>query len=78
MSSKECGVRTCVACRQRDQKTKLLRFVSGEEMLEFDEQQVRDGRGVYVHPACWDAYETGAQKPKRGGLLKLMFAKTVR
>ncbi|MFC8598122.1 YlxR family protein [Isoptericola sp. NPDC057191] len=51
-------VRTCVGCRERDQRSALLRLVlerSGhEEHLMADERGSLPGRGAWIHPtpAC--------------------------
>lgn len=55
--------RSCLGCRQVDEKKRLLRFVlsrsggaegvQGEvhDVLELDEKQRKPGRGAYVHSA---------------------------
>lgn len=50
-------VRTCVGCRMRASRTALLRVVSQDNELIFDERAVMAGRGAWVHPIqqCIDA-----------------------
>ncbi|WP_245581291.1 YlxR family protein [Propionicicella superfundia] len=50
--------RTCIGCRARDEKPRLVRFVlSADGVLVQDPAAVLPGRGAYVHPsvACWQA-----------------------
>lgn len=46
------AIRTCVACRQRAARDKLLRVVLREGRLEVDERAVLPGRGAWVHPTA--------------------------
>lgn len=50
-------VRTCVGCRMRASRSALLRVVSHNSELIFDERAVMTGRGAWVHPTqqCIDA-----------------------
>lgn len=44
-------VRTCVACRARDDRDDLVRWVEGDDgRVLLDARAVRSGRGVWVHP----------------------------
>jgi predicted RNA-binding protein YlxR (DUF448 family) len=51
------GNRSCVGCRQRDEREVLLRFVADGSALAPDIRRRKDGRGVSVHPRyrCVDA-----------------------
>ncbi len=57
-------VRTCVGCRQADEKENMLRVVRTTDGVKVDPRQVLPGRGAYVHDdtACMDS------AIKRGGL----------
>ena len=48
--------RRCIACRQSDKKAELLRFVWDGDTVRFDEDQLAQGRGAYVHERlrCWE------------------------
>lgn len=51
----EGAVRTCVACRTRDDRDDLVRWVADEDgRVLLDARAVRSGRGAWVHPtrAC--------------------------
>ncbi|HVD19301.1 MAG TPA: YlxR family protein [Propionibacteriaceae bacterium] len=43
-------VRTCVGCRAREEKTRLLRIVARNGGVAVDDRQLEPGRGVYLHP----------------------------
>jgi len=45
-------VRTCVACRQRDERANLVRYVLVDGALERDDRARLPGRGAWVHEAC--------------------------
>lgn len=49
-------VRTCVGCRDRENKTDLIRLVRSGGVIVVDVRQTRPGRGVYLHrrPECWE------------------------
>ncbi len=50
--------RTCIGCRQRDDKSGLERFVRGSTgELVWDAAADMPGRGAYLHhnQACWQA-----------------------
>jgi predicted RNA-binding protein YlxR (DUF448 family) len=44
-------VRTCVGCRQRANRTDLLRIVADSNQLEIDFSAVKPGRGAWIHPS---------------------------
>jgi predicted RNA-binding protein YlxR (DUF448 family)/ribosomal protein L7Ae-like RNA K-turn-binding protein len=44
------GNRSCIGCRQRDDREVLLRFVADGSALAPDIRRRRDGRGASVHP----------------------------
>ena len=48
--------RNCIVCRQKKNKTALLRFVVEDQTLIFDPQYKEPGRGAYVCPQknCFD------------------------
>ncbi len=49
MKPKHIPVRTCVACRETDQKRELLRVVRlPDGTVEFDAKGKQSGRGAYV------------------------------
>lgn len=42
--------RTCIVCREKDAKSNMLRFVIDENLnVIFDEKQLMEGRGAYIH-----------------------------
>ncbi|MGO1569963.1 MAG: YlxR family protein [Canibacter sp.] len=43
-------VRSCVGCRNRDQRSKLLRIAVRDGALVVDDRAVMPGRGAWVHP----------------------------
>lgn len=43
------ATRTCVACRERTEKSGLLRFVAAGSAVLWDEFQAMPGRGAYLH-----------------------------
>jgi len=49
-------VRTCTGCRERGDKTELIRIVVIGGVVHVDLRQVRPGRGAYLHPSesCLD------------------------
>jgi predicted RNA-binding protein YlxR (DUF448 family) len=42
-------VRTCVGCRQRANRTDLLRIVADSNQLEIDFLAVKPSRGAWIH-----------------------------
>jgi len=51
-------VRTCVGCRARDVRTRLVRVVAERGTLAIDGCGRAPGRGAYLHaqPACSEAF----------------------
>src|SRR6516225_1501632 len=49
-------IRTCVGCKERAEKSSLLRLVAVGDVIQPDPQARLPGRGAYVHPslACLD------------------------
>jgi uncharacterized protein len=47
-------VRTCIGCRERTEKSELLRIVARDNGISIDHRQILPGRGAYLHPrpAC--------------------------
>ena len=47
-------VRTCIGCRERTEKSQLLRLVARDGTVDIDHRQILPGRGAYLHPrpAC--------------------------
>jgi uncharacterized protein len=47
-------VRTCIGCRERTEKSELLRIVARHGGIAMDHSQILPGRGAYLHPrpAC--------------------------
>lgn len=47
-------VRTCIGCRERTEKSQLLRVVARDGAVAIDHRQIMPGRGAYLHPrpAC--------------------------
>jgi len=43
-------VRTCVGCRTREEKARLLRIVGRDGGIKVDHPQIEPGRGAYLHP----------------------------
>jgi uncharacterized protein len=43
-------VRTCIGCRIRDEKHRLIRIVVRDRSVAVDLQQTQPGRGAYLHP----------------------------
>ena len=44
-------VRTCVGCKERADKSSLLRLVAVGEVVQPDPQARLPGRGAYLHPS---------------------------
>lgn len=49
MPSNLKNTRRCIACREHDDKSNMLRFVRVEGNVILDESQKLNGRGVWVH-----------------------------
>ena len=49
-------MRTCVGCKERAEKSSLLRFVAAGDVIQPDPQARLPGRGAYLHPSsvCLD------------------------
>ena len=49
-------MRTCVGCKERTEKSSLLRLVAVGDVIRPDPQARLPGRGAYLHPslACLD------------------------
>jgi predicted RNA-binding protein YlxR (DUF448 family) len=43
-------VRTCIGCKIRDDKARLLRIVAEDGSVAIDFGRTRPGRGAYLHP----------------------------
>lgn len=43
-------VRTCIGCRIRDEKHRLIRIVACDRSVVVDIGQTQPGRGAYLHP----------------------------
>jgi len=54
-------LRTCVGCRQVDQRSALTRYVLVDGALVRDVRAVMPGRGAWVHDGCFE------QAVHRGG-----------
>lgn len=48
--NKKIKQRTCVGCRQKNEKTQLKRIVFVDNKLNIDEKQNMEGRGAYICP----------------------------
>lgn len=53
--TKKPVIRTCVVCRDKDQKRQLTRLVRTEEGVIIDSTGKLNGRGAYLcdNPDCW-------------------------
>jgi uncharacterized protein len=53
--TKKPVIRTCVVCRDKDQKRQLSRLVRTEEGVIIDSTGKLNGRGAYLcdNPECW-------------------------
>ncbi len=49
MPSNPKNTRRCIVCREHDDKSNLLRFVKIDGIVQQDESQKLEGRGVWVH-----------------------------
>ena len=54
MRSERTPMRTCIGCRERKEKEKLLRIVETTEGFSTDEKRMLPGRGAYLcdDPEC--------------------------
>ena len=43
-------VRTCIGCRSREEKVRLIRIVPRDGGVKVDVRQREPGRGAYLHP----------------------------
>ena len=43
--------RTCVGCKERAEKSSLLRLVAAGDVIQPDPQARLPGRGAYLHPS---------------------------
>ena len=72
--------RKCAACGRRSERKDLLRFVlsgdskAGDEIV-FDEKQVSDGRGAYLHKQRSCVFAPGVCSLLRASLLKTKLGK---
>jgi len=59
--------RTCLGCRQRDAKARLVRLASREGMVVLDGFPGARGRGGYLHPdrGCLDKFAASKVKEFR-------------
>ncbi|MBI5902842.1 MAG: YlxR family protein [Deltaproteobacteria bacterium] len=56
-------LRTCIACRKKAEKARLVRLVAGGGVLRYDRDAVLEGRGAYICPdknCLAGAYKKGA------------------
>ena len=44
--------RTCILCREKFEKSELLRIVKNGENFMMDENHKKDGRGAYICSKC--------------------------
>ena len=44
-------VRTCVGCRNRAEKSSLVRIIARDSVLDIDRTASAGGRGAWVHPS---------------------------
>jgi predicted RNA-binding protein YlxR (DUF448 family) len=65
-------VRTCVGCRQRADRTDLLRVIAGSEELIFDALANKPGRGAWIHPSS-DCLQKASE---RGAFARALRLKT--
>ena len=49
--------RTCIGCRRQDSPEGLLRVVLDNGVVTPDPRAIRQGRGAWLHPACWEVAE---------------------
>lgn len=45
-------IRECVLCREKCEKSELLRVVKGADRIYIDKTQKANGRGAYICKAC--------------------------
>ncbi len=60
-------IRTCVICKEKDQKKKYQRFVIKDGKIHFDHKQTLPGRGYYccTKEQCKKLLEKWIKKAKR-------------
>lgn len=54
-------VRTCIGCRERADKSLLLRIVSEGSRIVADPSATRQGRGAWLHPSI-DCYRNAVRR----------------
>ena len=47
-------IRSCIACRKKENWTDLLRIVLVGDQVEPDSHHNKPGRGAWLHPNCFD------------------------
>ncbi|WP_168626736.1 MULTISPECIES: YlxR family protein [unclassified Cryobacterium] len=63
-------VRTCLGCRQRDDRSALLRVVARDGQVVADVAASMQGRGAWVHPTR-DCIETAIRRRAFGRALRV-------
>lgn len=63
-------VRTCLGCRQRDDRSALLRVVARDGQVVADVVASMPGRGAWVHPTR-DCIETAIRRRAFGRALRV-------
>jgi uncharacterized protein len=63
-------VRTCLGCRQRDDRSALLRVVARDGQVVADVAASMPGRGAWVHPTR-DCIETAIRRRAFGRALRV-------
>jgi predicted RNA-binding protein YlxR (DUF448 family) len=63
-------VRTCLGCRQRDDRSALLRVVARDGQVVADVAASMPGRGAWVHPTR-DCIETAIKRRAFGRALRV-------
>ena len=54
MFSKKIPQRSCIACRDRENWTDLIRTVLIHEVVKVDEDHRMQGRGAWLHRSCYE------------------------
>ena len=62
-------VRTCIGCRIRDEKHRLIRIVVRDRSVAVDLQQTQPGRGAYLHPRP-ECFERALKRRSLGRALR--------
>lgn len=54
---KHIPIRTCVVCREKDNKRKLIRIVRTDSGVQVDPSGKMNGRGAYLceQKSCWES-----------------------